>query len=274
MKKIILLFFMIPLILASCQKEKSGEKNIIYEINEPISSIEINWDFGKISFINSETFQIEEKTNNNSQIIRPLSYEINGENLTIHYGSSNNNQYKDLIIYYKFSQELNNVVINGKNINVNIQKSKIINLIIESELIIFAMNRCTISSLLISSNGQSYPNHSTINNSKIEKAIIEIAYGQIDLALSSFNLLKFASIDLQINLSNSLLNELDIYNLKGSNDIWLNGNTGFNMNLVSKTYEIDFETLNYNNKYYYLDGSIPINIYSKYGDTQIRRFFA
>ncbi len=274
MKKVF--FFVITLfsfLLISCIKhENTSNSSKTYAIDENFDSIIIEWEYGNISFIHSpnETKIVESSTYFNVNEVN-LDYNIIDSNLKISSKNSKNLiNSSDLIIYYDFSKNLKDLIITGTSLFVSIDKQKINNVSIKSETITSKINESHFQSFYISGISDSIE----IKNSEINDANLEIPAKNITIEGNIFTNIAINSYNCFIIFDKNEFENLEMNNDKGNEKIWLNGNVGFEMSLECRSFSFDFETINYNSKYFYLNGESKIKINSPFGDVEIKRYFA
>ncbi len=276
MKKTILIcLFLMFTFLSSCSSNNHDfQLSYTYNIDSFVNKININWNEGRIKFVDkkNDDIIIEEIGENGEYIKSPLTYSTNNGTLTIDYSDKKTikNYNKDLIIYYDFNILLEELNFTSYFSTIYLKNQSIQKLNINSNLLHLSLDSCKISELEINAKS----NSSNLLKNKIEQVKMNCSAGYINFSNNITKSFIFNSHSVNLIFKQNSFDSCYIDNYFGKNQLSLNGNVGFIMNLVSKTFSFDFETINYLNSYFYLDGKNKITILSPQGDTEIKRYFA
>lgn len=267
-RKFYFIFFILSfiLILTSCKNNNYTETEYSYTFNDNITDIEVNWRVGDIEITSGDEFSIVE-TSRDEKAIAPLNYSIIDNKLVLNYNNSNKNL--KIILDNKLDYNL----IQIETINSIVTASHIVanELIINGKFGKSDISYCTLNSLesnFICINGWQT---SKIQNNTIKN--IKIAYESIYSILIINNIFETINCEFEngkLNLSNNFFDYINLNSIYGTINITINAHLGFSYYSTSNTL-IDFETMHYNNKYIYLDGSKYISCYNYKGTTNIYR---
>jgi lipoprotein len=265
-RKFYFIFFILSfiLILISCKNNNYTETEYSYKLSDSITDIEINWRVGDIEITSGDEFSIVE-TSQDEKAIAPLNYSIIDNKLVLNYNNSN----KDLKIILDNKLDYNLIQI--ETINSIVTASNIVadKLVINGKVGDTKISNCNLNTL--ESNFTYIGWISNINNSKIN--ILKINHekvNEISISNNSFKLIEYNFKSGTLNFSNNIFNFINFSTILGKINLTLNADIGFTYysNLITS---IDFETVQYNNKYIYLDGSKQILCKNYKGDINIYR---
>ncbi len=267
-RKFYFIFFILSfiLILISCKNNNYTETEYSYKLSDSITDIEINWRVGDIEITSGDEFSIVE-TSQDEKAIAPLNYSIIDNKLVLNYNNSN----KDLKIVLDNKLDYNLIQIETINSIVTVTNIVANELIINGKVGKSDISNCTLKILesnFICLNGWEI---SKIQNNIIEN--VKIIYKKIYSISIINNICKIINFKFEsgtLNLSNNCFNQLNLNSIYGALNITITAHLGFTYYSNSKT-SIDFETISYNNKYIYLDGSKNIYCYNYKGNTNIYR---
>lgn len=267
-RKFYFIFFILSfiLILTSCKNNNYTATKYSYKLSDNITDIEINWRVGDIEITSGDEFSIVE-TSQDGKAIAPLNYSITSNKLVLNYNNSN----KDLKIVLDNKLDYNLIQIETTNSIVTASNIVADELIINgttgmSNLLNSRLNKlyssfCSIDGLQQSKINNNIINTASINyeriyifsfeNNTCTNLVFNVKYSFFNFRANSFKKVKINSINCRINLTLSAYEGFTFYSLNSTS--------------------IDFETINYNNKYIYLDGSNEIECHNKYGSTYLYR---
>lgn len=269
-RKFYFIFFILSfiLILTSCKNNNYTETEYSYKLNDSITDIEINWRVGDIEITSGDKFSIVE-TSQDEKAIAPLNYSIIDNKLVLNYNNSNKNL--KIILDNKLDYNL----IQIETINSIVTASHIVanELIINGKVGKSDISNCTLKILESNFTCLNDWKPSTIKNNTIDN--LKITYERIHYISIIDNICKTINFKFEsgiLNLLNNNFSSIDLKSFFGTINLTINGYYGFTYYSYSNT-SIDFETIQYNNKYIYLDGSKQIlcktikghiNIYRNY----------
>lgn len=265
-RKFYFIFFILSfiLILTSCKNNNYTETEYSYKLSDSITDIEINWRVGDIEITSGDEFSIVE-TSQDEKAIAPLNYSIIDNKLVLNYNNSNKNL--KIILDNKLDYNL----IQIETINSIVTASHIVanELIINGKVGDTKISNCNLNTL--ESNFTYICWISNINNSKIN--ILKINHektNKISISNNCFKLIEYNFKSGTLIFSNNIYNFIKFSTIWGKINLTLNADIGFTYYSNSIT-SIDFETIHYNNKYIYLDGSKQIFCENYKGDIIIYR---
>lgn len=254
-RKFYFIFFVLSfiLMLASCKNNNYTATEYSYKLNDNITDIAINWMVGDIEITSGDEFSIVE-TSRNKKTIAPLNYSIIDNKLVINYNNSN----KDLKIVINNKLDYNFIQIETTNSIVTASNIVADKLVINGKVGKSDIANCTLNILESNFICLNDWKPSTIKNNTIEN--LKIIYERIHYISIINNICKTINIKFEsgiLNLLNNNFNSIDLKSFFGTINLTINGYYGFTYYSYSNT-SIDFETIQYNNKYIYLDGSKQI----------------
>lgn len=269
--KILLVSFIIFMCM-SCSNATSEAESYEYFLQDEFSSINISWNYGTINFINSNEIKLEESSENKIKNVEKLSYSIEGETLDIEYKGKKN---RNLTFYLDKNKTYSSININGVAINFLMEKMIVTKLNILSKIGQYTISSCKILNFVSNINSTDRYAPSIIMNSQINTC--DICYNKIH----SLNLIYsyFSSVNLKLNNASVAFNhnnfdQLTIEQNAGNTHLELDGNNGYTFNIACNDITLDFETINYLNKYFYKNGDKKLNLSNPTGSLDIRRYFS
>lgn len=265
-RKFYFIFFILSfiLILISCKNNNYTETEYSYKLSDSITDIEINWRVGDIEITSGDEFSIVE-TSRDEKAIAPLNYSILDSKLVLNYNNSN----KNLKIVLDNKLDYNLIQIETSNSVVTVSNIVADELIINGKVGEFFISNCTLK--ILESNVTCINGTFKIMNNKIE--ILKTSSQKTSLILITNNMFKSIKSEFKfgtLNFLNNIFDSINISSIFSEINITLNANIGFVYCSNSNT-TIDFETIHYNNKYIYSDGSKQITCKNWKGNINIYR---
>lgn len=146
----IIITFIFLITLSSC-KPDTGLHSYTYDIDQPIDSITINWGVGDITFIQSDTFKLEEIAKEKDEIITtPLSFEISDDHLTINHESNTfYYDHKNLNVYCDLNIQLNRLCITAEYSIITLNNLNIDSLYVKVNHCQYDIKNCNIKNCLL-----------------------------------------------------------------------------------------------------------------------------
>lgn len=265
-RKFYFIFFILNfiLILTSCKNNNYTATEYSYKLTDNITDIDINWRVGDIEITSGDEFSIVEASQD-GKAIAPLNYSIIDNKLVLNYNSSN----KDLKIVLDNKLDYNLIHIETTNSIVTASNIVADKLVINGKVGDTKISNCNLNTLESNFTYIGWISH--INNSKIN--ILKINHEKVNEILisnNSFKLIEYNFKSGTLIFSNNIFNFINFSTILGKINLTLNADIGFTYysNLITS---IDFETVQYNNKYIYLDGSKQILCKNYKGDINIYR---
>lgn len=271
MKKfnIVCLVLLFVMTLASCGNNnlKATATEYTYEINEDITDINVNWRIGDIIVTSGDSFIITETSLDENNII-PLSYTINDNKLNI----SSNKESKTLNITLPKGINYQSIIIKNLSGIIDLFKIDAETISLSSKVGMCNVHVCTADTFeAVFGTLENWP-VSRIQNNTFKSAYI--SYERIHMIQFDHNIydkceLNIGYTNLRFHSNNST--ESNIYLLSGEILIYNQVSRGFTLNGQAKTTLIDFETLSYNGKVIYGDGSHILNCKNTHGSIVISK---
>lgn len=261
------LFLLTLFILSSCLNEDIENIDANYEIQNEVEIIKINWTFGTIKLTESNKFEFSANKINPNK----FNFKLDNKELLIEYSGNDN---VDLTINLNDKKVLSFIYINGFSNNIFIDKTTTNSLEIHSKVGQFEISNCKINQLKSYINAGELHECCVIKNSQIENC--EILYDRIHLVNLTNNIFDSISLNLKCastRISQNSFEKLNLVQDNGDVYIDLNGNYGYTFNILCENFSLDFETINYYNKFIYKNGEKLVSLKNTNGSFDIRRYF-
>lgn len=189
-KLIYILSILASLVALSSCKSHTGSHSLTYDIDQPIDFITINWGFGNITFIQSDTFKLEEIAREDEEFIAtPLSFEISSTHLTIN--PNHNNDFtqsdKHLNVYCDLNVPLQSLDVTAYFSILRLDQQNINQLNVKINLGQLFIKNCNIENATIfmpfaaySSIEHSFFKTLKINSERVDTLAIHLIYNTIE----------------------------------------------------------------------------------------------
>lgn len=271
-KLLILIFsFLLLLFIGGCSKSETGNEMNEYVIPAEIHSLNINWRFGTIHFIDSTEFKIQESSSKKIKDSEKLSYSMANGGVDINYTHKSS---RDLTIYLNKINLFQSITIKGDFVDITMENMNLGTVDIQSNLGTFLIEDCKIQSFKSKIECDNRYVRSKINNSEVEDCYI--SYHRINEFYLTDSTFKRVKLDMDYShtfIRRIAFSEINLYQTSGGAFIELNGNLGYTFDIQCRDLALDMETVQYNTLYFYKTGEHKVNITGT-ASIDIRRYFA